>query len=166
MKAQTLTRETIRDLGVVSKEFPAFEIGDHIAVSQWITEGNKKRLQIFEGDVIAMHKNGASSTFTVRKIGANSVAVERIYPFYSPIIDAIKVVRKGDVRRAKLYYLRDRIGKAAQVKEKVLSKEAREHARQRAKEVQAAKEAKAQVEKKNMQQEVAPVAQEEASDKA
>ena len=166
MKAQILTRETIRDLGVVKTEFPIFEIGDHIAVSQWITEGNKKRLQVFEGDVIAMHKKGASSTFTVRKIGANSVAVERIYPFYSPVIDSIKVVRKGDVRRAKLYYLRDRVGKAAQVKEKVLSKEAREHARERAREVQAAKEAKAQAEKAaHAQKQEATTVEHEATDK-
>ena len=132
MKAQGLTRETIRDLGVVERDFPRIEIGDHIAVSQWVTEGKKKRIQIFEGDVIAMHKKGASSTFTVRKIGANSIPVERIYPFYTPMIDNIKVMRKGDVRRAKLYYLRDRVGKKAQVKEKVLSKEARAHAREKA----------------------------------
>lgn len=144
MKAQKLTRETIRDLGVVKRDFPRFEIGDHIAVSQWIIEGadGKRRIQVFEGDVIAMHHQGISSTFTVRKIGANSVAVERLFPFYSPIIDTIKVVRKGDVRRAKLYYLRDRVGKRAQVQEKILTKEAREHVRERAKEVAAAKAAK------------------------
>jgi large subunit ribosomal protein L19 len=144
MKAQKLTRETIRHLGVADRNFPQFEIGDHVAVSQWITEGNKKRVQVFEGDVIAMHKKGASSTFTVRKIGAGSIAVERIYPFYSAIIDSIKVIRKGDVCRAKLYYLRDRIGKRAQVKEKVLTKEARAHMRAKAKS-EAAKKAAEQL---------------------
>lgn len=143
MKAQHLTRETIRELGAEKRDFPRFEIGDHIAVAQWITEGNKKRLQVFEGDVIAMHHKGASSTFTVRKMSANSVYVERIYPFYTPVIDNITIVRKGDVRRAKLYYLRDRVGKHAQVKEKVLTKEARAHVREKAKEADAAKKAKA-----------------------
>jgi large subunit ribosomal protein L19 len=148
MKAQGLTRETIRELGVEKRDLTRFEIGDHIAISQWITEGNKKRIQVFEGDVIAMHHKGASSTFTVRKIGANSVSVERIFPFYCPIIDSIKIVRKGDVRRAKLYYLRDRVGKSAQVKEKILSKEARALMREKTKEAEAAKKAKqaAQVE--------------------
>lgn len=162
MKAQGLTRETIRDLGVEKRDFPRFEIGDHIAVSQWITEGNKKRIQVFEGDVIAMHHKGASSTFTVRKIGANSVSVERIYPFYTPIIDSIKIVRKGDVRRAKLYYLRDRVGKAAQVKEKILSKEARAHMRAKAKEAEAAKKAQKEAEAKAIEKtKVSKVATEE-----
>ncbi len=125
MKAIKLTRETIRDLGVVERNFPKFEIGDAIEVSQWIVEGTKKRTQIFEGDVIAIHNNGASSTFTVRRIGADAVAVERIYPYYSPVIEKIEVLRKGDVRRAKLYYMRDRIGKSARVKEKILTKEAK-----------------------------------------
>ncbi len=144
MKAIKLTKETIRDLGVVTRNFPAFEIGDAIEVSQWIVEGTKKRTQIFEGDVIAIHNNGASSTFTVRRIGADAVAVERIYPYYSPVIDKIEILRKGDVRRAKLYYMRDRIGKSARVKEKILTKEAK--ARQKetaAKHAQAVAEAHA-----------------------
>lgn len=155
MKAQNLTRETIRELGAEKRDFPQFEVGDHIAVSQWITEGNKKRIQIFEGDVIAMHNKGASSTFTVRRISANNVYVERIYPFYTPVIDSIKLVRKGDVRRAKLYYLRDRVGKKAQVKEKVMTKEARASMRAKAKEAEAAKKAaaeKAVAEKKAAEQ--------------
>ena len=118
MKAKTFTKETINSFGIVDKNYPEFSIGDKIAVSQWITEGNKKRIQIFEGHVIAKKNNGASTTFTVRKIGANSVAVERIYPYYSPLIDSIKLITKGKVRRAKLYYLRDKIGKAAKIKEK------------------------------------------------
>ena len=132
MKAKGLTRETILDLGIVDRKFPAFEIGDAIAVSQWIKEGNKSRVQVFEGDVIAMHKNGVSTTFTVRKIGSDSVAVERVYPMYSPIIDSIKLVHKGDVRRAKLYYMRDRIGKRARVKERILTREEKELASSKA----------------------------------
>lgn len=119
MKAKKITKETVRELGIVDRGFPAFNIGDMIAVSQWVIEGKTKRLQVFEGNVIAMHKKGASSTFIVRKQGANDVYVERIYPFYSPIVDSIKLVFKAKVRRAKLYYLRDRIGKAAQIRESV-----------------------------------------------
>lgn len=122
MKANKLTKETIGQIAVYERNFPAFEIGDYIGVSQRIKEGDKERLQTFEGDVIAMHKNGASSTFIVRKISANNVAVERIFPYYSPLIENVTLVRKGEVRRAKLYYLRKRVGKAARVKEKVLTK--------------------------------------------
>lgn len=131
MKANRLTRETIGDLGKQQKTLPAFQIGDAVAISQWITEGNKKRLQMFEGDVIAIHNNGASSTFTVRKIGANNVAVERIFPYYSPVIETLKVLSQGEVCRAKLYYMRDRIGKHARVKEKVLTREQKELARKK-----------------------------------
>lgn len=120
MKANKLTKETIANTGVVDRGFPEFTIGDTIAVSQKITEGDKERLQVFEGDVICQSRNGISSTFTVRKISANSVAIERIFPVFSPLIDSIKVVRRGAVRRAKLYYLRDRVGKAARVKERIV----------------------------------------------
>jgi large subunit ribosomal protein L19 len=126
MKATTLTRETIRDLGVTKKADFEFQVGDTIAVSLHIVEGDKKRLQVYEGDVIAIHKNGASSTFTVRKIAANSIAVEKIFPFNSPKIESIKFIRKGKVRRAKLYYMRNRVGKAARVKEQVVTREQRE----------------------------------------
>lgn len=122
MKAQQLTKETIGHLGEYERNFPAFSIGDTIAVVQKVKEGNKERLQVFEGDVIAMHNNGASSTFTVRKIASGGVAVERIYPYYSPNIDSIKFIRRGKVRRAKLYYLRNRVGKAARVAEKIVSR--------------------------------------------
>lgn len=122
MKAKKYTKETIKDLGVSTKKFPEFGIGDTIAISQRIKEGDKERLQLFQGDVIAIHNNGASSTFTVRKIGANSVAVERIFPYYSPIIETVKFVRKAKVRRAKLYYVRERLGKSARLKEKVLTR--------------------------------------------
>lgn len=126
MKANKLTKETIDQLGVYSRNFPNFEVGDTIAVSRRIKEGNKERLQVFEGDVIAMKKNGAASTFTIRKIGANAVAVELILPYYSPSIDSISFIRSGKKRRAKLYYMRDRVGKAAHVEEKVITREQRE----------------------------------------
>lgn len=120
-----LSRESIQQLGVLKRDFPEFKVGDTIAVSQRIKEGGKERLQIFEGDVIAAHNKGASSTFTVRKISANAVSVERIFPYNSPLIESITFVRHGDVRRAKLYYMRDRIGKAARVKERVITAEQR-----------------------------------------
>ena len=122
MKARGYTRETIRSIGIEDRGFPPFTIGDAIEVAQKIKEGDKERIQMFEGDVIAMRKGGISSTFTVRRIGANGVAVERVFPYYSPLIDSITFLRRGDVRKAKLYYMRNRIGKAARVKEKILTK--------------------------------------------
>lgn len=148
MKSQKISRETLRDFGARKLAHPIFEIGDTIAVSQRIKEGDKERLQVFQGDVIARHNKGVSSTFTVRKIGANSVAVERVYPLYSDIIESIKVVRKGKVRRAKLYYVRDRVGRAARVDEKILTKEqklaAAEAAQQKAAAAHAEEAARAQ----------------------
>ena len=126
MKASKYTRETINEIGVFDRNFPDFNVGDTIAVSLRVKEGGKERLQVFEGDVIAMRKNGASSSFTIRKIGANSIPVERVLPFYSPLIESIKFIRSGKIRRAKLYYIRERIGKAARVAEKVLTKEQKE----------------------------------------
>lgn len=126
MKAQKYTRETIRELGVYNRPFPTLSVGDAVEVDQFIKEGDKERIQMFEGDVIAIRNNGASSTFMVRRIGANGVAVERVFPFYSPAIAAIRVLHNGDVRRAKLFYMRKRIGKAARVKEEVLTKEQKE----------------------------------------
>jgi large subunit ribosomal protein L19 len=124
MKSEKYTRQTVNQIGVYDRGFPEFKVGDCIAVSLKIQEdGGKYRTQIFEGDVIAMHKNGISSTFTIRRIGANGIAIERILPFFSPAIESIRCVHQGQVRRAKLYYMRDRIGKAARVKEKVLTKE-------------------------------------------
>jgi large subunit ribosomal protein L19 len=130
MRAKKYTKETILQMGMVDRNFDKFTIGDAIKVSQKIKEGEKERIQIFEGDVIAMKKNGISSTFTVRKIGANAVSVERIFPYFSPLIEKIEFLRKGKVRRAKLYYMRDRIGKASRVAEKVLTKEQKELERQ------------------------------------
>lgn len=95
--------------------------GDTVRVHQEITEGAKKRIQIFEGIVIAIKNRGLGKSFTVRKIGANSIGVEKIIPVAMPSLKKIEVKRQGQVRRSKLYYLRDRIGKAAsKIKEKNL----------------------------------------------
>jgi len=99
------------------KEFPAFKAGDNITVNYKIVEGNKERIQSFKGDVIKRQGNGATSSFTVRKI-SDGVGVERLFPLYSPNIDSIEVNKSGRVRRAKLYYLRSRSGKSARIREK------------------------------------------------
>lgn len=118
MKARGYTKETIATVGATNPSFPEFNVGDTIGVHLRVKEGNKERIQVFQGDVIAIKQNGASSSFTVRKIGAHNVSVERIIPFYSPNLKDITVVKRGDVRRAKLYYVRDRVGKAARIQEK------------------------------------------------
>ena len=99
-------------------DVPQFGIGDGVKVYIRITEGEKERTQLFEGTVIAKHGGGISETFTVRKI-SYGVGVEKTFPIHSPNVDKIVVFREAKVRRAKLYYLRDRVGKAAKVKEKV-----------------------------------------------
>ncbi len=123
MKAQGYTNETIKHLGIAKREIPFFSVGDTVVVHQRIKEGNKERIQTFQGDVIAIRHNGASSTFTVRKLGANAVAVERIFPYHTPIIAQIELVKRGKVRRAKLYYLRSRVGRAARVTEDRVNKD-------------------------------------------
>lgn len=123
MKASSLTKETILDYGIQNKNIPDFRVGDTIEVALLVKDGDKQRTQYFKGDVIAAHNNGIGSTFTVRKIGANGVGVEKIIPYHASILEGIKVVKKGVVRRAKLNYIRERVGKAARVKEKVLTKE-------------------------------------------
>ncbi len=100
-----------------SKNVPEFRAGDTVRVAVEIKEGDKKRIQNFEGVCISIRGQGTGRTFTVRKIGANNVGVERIFPLYSDSIKDIKVIRRGRVRRAKLYYLRERRGKAARIKE-------------------------------------------------
>tara|TARA_B100000953_G_C18023742_1_gene421257 strand:+ start:529 stop:873 length:345 start_codon:yes stop_codon:yes gene_type:complete len=102
----------------LKKDIPDFKSGDTVSVGVKVIEGNRSRIQIFEGVVISI-SSGAniSKTFTVRKI-SNNVGVERIFPIHSPNVDNIKILKKGKVRRAKLYYLRSRKGKAARVKEK------------------------------------------------
>lgn len=97
--------------------FPEFKAGDSIVVSYKIIEGTKERIQDFRGDVIQIKGSGAGKTFTVRKI-SNGVGVERIFPFSSPNITEIKLLKKGKVRRAKLFYLRDLVGKKAKIREK------------------------------------------------
>lgn len=97
---------------------PKFNVGDTVGLKIKIKEGNKTRLQLFEGIVIAMKSSGVSKTFTVRKI-SNGVGVERVFPINCPSIEEIEVKNKGKVKRAKLYYLRNKIGKAAKVKIKI-----------------------------------------------
>jgi len=98
-------------------DFPEFRTGDHIKVYVSIIEGDKERVQPFEGDVISVRGNGPNKSFTVRKI-ASGVGVERIFRFDSPKISKIEILKKGNVRRAKLYYLRNLSGKAARIKDK------------------------------------------------
>ena len=97
-------------------EVPDFKIGDTVGVSVRIVEGEKERIQIFTGTVIARRGSGISETFTVRRI-VNNQGVERIFPLHSPKVAGVEVIRSGKVRRAKLYFLRDRIGKATRLKE-------------------------------------------------
>ena len=99
-------------------EVPQFGIGDSVKVYVRITEGEKQRIQLFEGTVIARKGGGISETFTVRRV-SYGVGVEKTFPIHSPNVEKIEVVRKGKVRRAKLYYLRDRVGKAAKVKQDI-----------------------------------------------
>ena len=99
-------------------EKPAFSVGDTVKVDVKIREGDRERIQVFEGTVIAINGSGVTETFTVRRV-SYGVGVERVFPVNSPNVADVKVVRYGKVRRAKLYYLRDRVGKAAKVKEKI-----------------------------------------------
>lgn len=99
------------------EDIPDFDSGDTLKVHVRVVEGNRERIQIFQGVVIRKSGSGIHETFTVRKLSFG-VGVERTFPVHSPVISKIEVVSKGDVRRAKLYYLRDRVGKAAKVKEK------------------------------------------------
>ncbi len=97
---------------------PQFNVGDTVRVWVKVVEGNRERLQAFEGTVIAKRNGGVRETFTVRRV-SYGIGVERIFPIHSPRVDHVDLVRRGKVRRAKLYYLRDRVGKAAKVKEKI-----------------------------------------------
>lgn len=99
-------------------EVPSFRVGDTVRVSAKVKEGNRERIQVFEGIVIKRQNGGARETFTVRK-NSNGIGVEKTWPLHSPIVEKIEVIRRGKVRRAKLYYLRDRVGKKAKVKELV-----------------------------------------------
>ena len=101
----------------ITREIPDFAPGDTVVVQVRVKEGERERLQAFEGIVIAKRNRGLNSSFTVRKI-SHGEGVERVFQTYSPVVNAIEVKRRGDVRRAKLYYLRDRIGKATRLKER------------------------------------------------
>ena len=106
----------VQDEFVTKKEFPEFSAGDTITAYYEIREGEKTRTQFFKGVVIQLKGTGASQTFTIRKM-SGTIGVERIFPVHAPIVDSLEVVRKGKVRRSKLYYLRDRVGKSAKIKE-------------------------------------------------
>ena len=105
------------DAVTLRKDLPNFRPGDELKVHVRVIEGNKSRIQVFQGLVIARQGSGARETFTVRKI-SYGVGVERIFPVHAPVIEKIELVRKGEVRRAKLYYLRDLRGKAAKIRER------------------------------------------------
>mgnify|MGYP005721949683 FL=1 len=100
----------------LKQDLPDFNSGDTVKVNVKVSEGNRERIQTFEGVIIAVNNSGINKTITVRKLSFG-VGVERIFPVHAPIIDSIEVVRKGKVRRSKLYYLRDRVGKSAKIKE-------------------------------------------------
>ena len=102
----------------IRTDIPDFRAGDSVAVKVWVVEGERRRIQTFEGFVIAIKNRGINSAFTVRKMSSGE-GVERVFQTHSPIIDEVKVVRRGRVRRAKLYYMRDLKGRAARIKEKV-----------------------------------------------
>ena len=102
----------------LKNELPKFEIGDTVRVSVNIREGERERIQMFEGTVIAKKGSGVAATFTVRRV-SYGVGVERVFPVHSPNVKDVQVVRHGKVRRSKLYYLRDRVGKAAKGKEQI-----------------------------------------------
>ncbi len=103
------------------RDLPTFEVGDTVSVSVQIIEGNKERAQLFTGTVIARSGSGINETFTVRRV-AYGIGAERVFPLNSPRVVKIEVQRRGDTRRAKLYYLRDRVGKAARIKERIRAK--------------------------------------------
>ena len=111
-KLQAFASEQLR------ADAPQFNVGDTIKVHNLIREGSRERIQIFEGTVIAKHGGGISETFTVRRV-AYGVGVEKTFPIHSPNVEKVDVIRRGKVRRAKLYYLRDRVGKASKVKERI-----------------------------------------------
>lgn len=109
---KALTNEQLKE------EAPVFSIGDTVKVHNKIKEGTRERIQIFEGTVIAKKNGGISETFTVRRI-SYGVGVEKTFPLHSPNVERVEIVRRGKVRRAKLYYLRERVGKSAKVKERI-----------------------------------------------
>ncbi len=107
----------VQEQMITKSEYPTFRPGDTISVSVKIKEGDKERIQIFKGNVIQLNGEGATKTFTVRKM-SSGVGVERVFPLNSPFIDDIKILKRGKVRRAKIYYIRKLVGKKARIKEK------------------------------------------------
>ena len=116
---QKLVNDIVEDQ--LKKDPTIFEIGDTVKVHQKITEGSKTRIQVFQGTVIARKHGGVNETFTVRKVVKN-LGVEKVYPLHTPLIDKVEVLRHGKIRRAKLYYLRDRIGKKQRLKDRIVKK--------------------------------------------
>lgn len=115
MSAQQIIKELEEEY--LKSDLPTINVGDTVKVGVKIREGGKERIQPYEGVVIAMRNGGISETITVRKI-FQGVGVERVFLLHSPIVDSIKIIRRGKVRRAKLYYLRDRVGKATRIKQR------------------------------------------------
>ena len=111
-KIEAFTNEQLK------KELPVIRIGDSVRVHNRIKEGNRERIQLFEGTVIAKHGGGISETFTVRRV-SYGCGVEKTFPIHSPNVEKVDIIRVGKVRRAKLYYIRERVGKASKVKEKI-----------------------------------------------
>ena len=111
-KIEAFANEQLKD------NVPAFNVGDTVRVHNRIKEGTRERIQMYEGTVIARHGGGISETFTVRRV-SYGVGVEKTFPIHSPNVEKVEIVRVGKIRRAKLYYLRDRVGKASKVKEKI-----------------------------------------------
>ncbi|WP_425482946.1 50S ribosomal protein L19 [Enterobacteriaceae endosymbiont of Neohaemonia nigricornis] len=110
-----IEKEQIKKISI-----PNFRVGDTLIVKVWVVEGTKKRIQLFEGIVIARRNRGLNSSFTVRKI-SNGIGIERVFPLYSYIIDSIIIKKTGQVHKAKLYYLRKLTGKAARIKERLIT---------------------------------------------
>ena len=129
---ETLEQEQIQQL---NKKVPNFKPGDTVVVKVKVTEGTRVRLQAFEGFVMAVRNRGLNSSVTVRKI-SHGEGVERVFPIYSPMVDGIEIKRRGDVRRAKLYYMRERTGRAARIKEKLTGNVRRNKVRQEKKQAQ------------------------------
>jgi len=142
----------LAEQSLINEDIPEFKAGDTVNVHYRVREGEKERIQQFEGVVISRKGSGANQTFIVRKISAGNIGVERIFPLYSPFIAKIEVKKEGSIRRSKLYYLRERQGKSARIKEKERDFVAEANAREAA---------KAEASKPQPQEE--PVAEEEAA---
>ncbi len=126
---------------LIDDEYPEFKTGDTVVVHYRVREGDKERIQKFEGLVISRRGTGANQTFMVRKVSAGNIGVERIFPLYSPFVARIELKKQGDIKRSKLYYLRDRQGKAARIKEKDQNQDTVRELNRKAEEKAAAKEA-------------------------